>query len=544
MTSSLLVSPCSECFRIDDIYLAILQEAYGDGEGRATVAHLALTSRMLSEGAITVLWQHLTSLVPLLGLIPENVWERVKMQTSSEERALAWCDVLQSSYMHNFLRRREGIRRLTWDQNDDIGSPRFELKTALLADLPPDFILFPQLRTYTWTASVHVYSHLGTIPQLVDLRHFIHGRLRDLVLRLPATSAPAMNTLAMVRNDAVPLRSLRIIEDTPALWYWYLPEQDGPENNAVSAAIAGVIRESNTLRVFTCTRSVSDPVFAAALHAKSLRAIEFTLKLTSHDDTAAALIPHSPALEVLSLSIQDMNSTAPAVLAAIGTVPLRRLSLNVMYRSCTDSDSDRLQEALQRLADGICAQTLERVDVYDMHEADASYELDIAFHEAGIVVDFYGAQIARAHTDCLLSLATLRPLLRLSSLTHLGVHAAALALTSADLLVMVRALPRLSVLSLAARIPFFTTSVPDLGALQWIAEHCPSLRVLSLAVGVGDAIPAQQAGWTSSSQVQTLRIGLPRGRGENPGVNGYVTALFPNAQDLQFAYYTPMYDVL
>ncbi|KAL6298845.1 hypothetical protein BKA93DRAFT_931835 [Sparassis latifolia] len=122
--------------------------AYDEGENKQDVASLMATCQVFRTPARSVLWESLSSIVPLLKILPERRW---KMVQENGRNAFQWKDswVFDRSLTARLEAYARLVKRFKWNKQRDITIPSLN---ALLVKWPGVLSngIFPQLRYLKW----------------------------------------------------------------------------------------------------------------------------------------------------------------------------------------------------------------------------------------------------------------------------------------------------------------------------------------------------------------------------------------------------------
>ncbi|GBE89327.1 hypothetical protein SCP_1503350 [Sparassis crispa] len=191
----------------------IARAAYDEGENKQDVASLMATCQAFRTPARSVLWESLSSIVPLLKILPERRW---KMVQENGRNAFQWKDswVFDRSLTARLEAYARLVKRFKWNKQRDITIPSLN---ALLVKWPGVLSngIFPQLRYLKWEedevddalSSVFLARIPGKKLQMIHL-----GWSQNAIY----LTRPASDTLSHFLTSVVPPRGFRTFECTSA----------------------------------------------------------------------------------------------------------------------------------------------------------------------------------------------------------------------------------------------------------------------------------------------------------------------------------------
>ncbi|KZT64324.1 hypothetical protein DAEQUDRAFT_769787 [Daedalea quercina L-15889] len=478
---------CLRCLGIPELLDVILRDVYGQGDGRGSIASFAVTSKEFHAGAIAVLWEEMETLVPLLNLIPPDVWNYVR---KDEDPALAWLRLPhpRDRIMRSLEWYGQHIKRITWDQ--DQGNDMYILQEStigLLAYLPSTIQLLPNVRSFEWTE--HGPSAGLT---LLNTRSFANSLLQELMLDMALTEEnPVASVLDVVRRQCPKLNTLRLVG-----------EADAPLDVAVSVALADLIRSVGLVE-FSCTCPLFDEVLVAVAQSPSLKSVEVKADWCTLDNAVISVLPYAfPFVQDLTLRLEILDGSSLALLTKLKSDTLVNLSLHVTSEVY---DDDLLIKHLVALTKAPFAETLRKIELHAWC-MDSESDQDES-------------------NPCTVTLKTLQPLLRLRQLTHFSIYAKQFSLSSADIRTIAGAFPNVEALELMPTLVMGTE--PSVEALQHLVELCPSLTLIVMPITVAFGVPTIRPGWKSSSRITVYTIVTAQDLSGDPQISAYISALFP-----------------
>lgn len=165
--------------------------------GKRTLSRLARTCRAVSDPALNVLWRDLDSLVPIIGLFPNQNLKKARRPGLGFSKSPAEED------WRNVLKYSDKVRRLTYDESaNNVAASVF----PVLNQYCPQSQLFPRLTELSWKAD--------TPSGLERCTLFLSSEIRNLSLEVGAKFPQISHFLSGV-TARTKLTSLSFVSPTP-----------------------------------------------------------------------------------------------------------------------------------------------------------------------------------------------------------------------------------------------------------------------------------------------------------------------------------------
>ncbi|KAI0777607.1 hypothetical protein BD413DRAFT_467700 [Trametes elegans] len=448
------MSATHRCLLVNELFRTISDELCSDGRtGRDALAQLSRTCKTMHEAVTPVLWENMTSLVPLLKLLPRDTWCEGKDASGRTTFQIHTPDRLRWGRFQFYA---EHVRRLVWCHCDDV-SP-FAL-VAVAASWPGEGYLLPRLRNLRWweTRATHfpfVHNLLSPTIRCLDIK--VSTVESKLLKELFDNATKNCNRVTI----------LRIHTDS-------LYDQMPVHTAEVDNALARYLRSTTDLGVFFAEMHLSASCMEALAELPKLTGAEIWA-LQGDMDTLVARIRHYQgtaadshrfrALSILSMKVDRLDDNTKSFLQSIESDSLDSVKIH-MHMSI---DTLIAEQHLEILARGPSRATLAYLEIE--FECFGGYSV--------------------LPVPCIDLAQLLRPLLPLPQMRKLSVHAEGLAVTPRVLRDIANAwkdLTTLSLVSCGIRRGVDETS-PTLEDLVPLARACPALHQLQLHVDAS-AVP-------------------------------------------------------
>ncbi|KAH9921785.1 uncharacterized protein B0H18DRAFT_1105844 [Fomitopsis serialis] len=306
------MSACYACFSVFELFDLIVRAVHGEGEGKRSVANLAVASKEFYAGATAVLWEEMDTLVPLLTLIPYGMWMQVRDDGNAPQRSQHLIHS-QDWSTSRVVWYGQHIRRLVWSNDLHKQLPESQA-VELLTYLPTTLKLLPNLLSFAWT------EHRPAVSRLLKPKLFTNPLLQELSLDMALTDREPMATIFdVVRSTCPKLSRLRLTGD---------PSE--PLDVAVSVALADLVRTARLVE-FRCTSPLFDDVLLAVAESASLQYVDIKANWYTLDDMVVSALPSRclPSVRDLSLQFEALDASSLALLEKLGSTSLANLGIHI-----------------------------------------------------------------------------------------------------------------------------------------------------------------------------------------------------------------------
>ncbi|GBE84753.1 hypothetical protein SCP_0607330 [Sparassis crispa] len=498
---------------LDDLMRPIIRMIWVSG-GMREVVRIAPTCKALSETSLDLIWEHMTTLVPLFQLLPSNMWELLDKQSGLHysrtprkimgaggeymqnpinslrldkkkgvplwwQLEFRWTSPFASDVklsggkasaraLHRFSFYAQRIKHLSWYNTWDVDSS--VLQDVFQAWGPPTKS-FPNLQTLQWNEaeSDSVSQFLG--PQ---------SRFRNLKL---------INVTPQESDGVAPVIA-KLLQSTGCLYH-------------LSCRLS--VLSADAIRSLACGEVLTEAHFCA--HAADLQVMR--------KDPVENLFPK---LRYLHLDVDQLEEGTLALFQEIHSTYLTEVVLNT--ERCPTADAVRTH--LEELAKAPVQSALVMLELtFTCNPAIKQWE-------------------ATSPSPLKITARELKPLLGMRSLTHFKIRAEHLALHDALFLEsLAQALPAIETLHLMHNT---SNSLVSLYDLRFFAKHCPSLRDLGFDIDARREVTPTLPVFLWSGTARTLCVG--KGNINDPEfVVRYLLELFPSLEVVSHAGNLPKHEV-
>ncbi|CAL1709685.1 unnamed protein product [Somion occarium] len=390
---------------------------------------MVLTCRAFYEPTMNVLWDTLSSLIPLMKCFPGHVWKENddgKVRSVKPPSHEDW---------DRFLRNARRVRTLVLDHSEPASRDCLQLLSIPRPAMQP----FPGLKFLLWVCDTeNTKSYLNL---------FIGPRLERLWL-MRGTSSTQIAMFEAIRDHAPNLELLI-----------FGPSEESP---GVDEALSMAMLKMSRIRIIS-----SEGAF-------TLSGAAF-----AHIGTLSTLVS-------VDMHVKDGQELIDALLASpLATFPVLSRIHFVVKNLGSSSLTDLMRTIQAPQLRRVILEFEERPSATELRQLFRAVATHRSVHTVEVSLSHPGARIpppAEVNHAQAADISTLLPLLALSNLRNLVIGDIPVYLDSAAIQEVASSWQKLELLKLEPEGSSSTVGIPTANELVHFAKHCPSLRTLHIWV--------------------------------------------------------------